>query len=245
MDSTRLSRSTPVAAARSSRGFEAQQTDLLSATRPLAQANARASEAGDEASAILAAVLLPFVDDASAVAKALYACHRSLASVLVAPTAVLAKIPGMTDSAAGHLSLLRALTEAVALERLASRPVIGGSESLNAYLRTTMRGHRAEQARGLFLDRRNHLICDVLLAEGTIDKCPLYDREVARKAIELDASALILVHNHPSGDPEPSSSDIESTRKLRAALATLDITLHDHVIVGSNDIVSLRNRRLM
>lgn len=108
-----------------------------------------------------------------------------------------------------------------------------------------MRGRGTEQARGLCLDRKNRLLHDIVLAEGTIDQCPLYEREVVRTALAVGASAIIFVHNHPSGDPDPSLRDVQTTRKLRAALGLFEIILHDHVVVGDNETVSLRNRGMM
>lgn len=200
---------------------------------------------GGHARRLLTALLHPFVDDAEDVAAALLDAHGSLTRALVREPVSMRRVPGMTHAAACHLALVHDAIEAVARERLAERPLIGGTDSLNAYLRSTMRGLQVEQARGLFLDRKNRLLSDSLLAEGTVDQCPLYEREVVRRAIEVGASAMVLVHNHPSGDPDPSIRDLETTRKLRGALGLFDIILHDHVIVGDNEIVSLRNRGLM
>lgn len=193
----------------------------------------------------LVALLRPFLDDAESVAAALLVAHGSLSRTLACEPASMRRTPGMTEAAARHLASVRSFIEAVARERLAERPLIGGTDSLDLYLRATMRGRSTEQARGLFLDRKNRLLRDVVLAEGTIDQCPLYEREVVRSALAVGASAMILVHNHPSGDPEPSLRDVETTRKLRAALSLFEIILHDHVIVGDNEIVSLRNRGMI
>jgi DNA repair protein RadC len=113
------------------------------------------------------------------------------------------------------------------------------------YLSVTMRHEPTEATRLLFLDRKNALIKDEIQHRGTVDHTPLYPREVVKRVLELGASAVILVHNHPSGDPTPSQSDIEMTRQLAAALGTINVALHDHVIVGRNREISLRKSNLL
>jgi DNA repair protein RadC len=129
--------------------------------------------------------------------------------------------------------------------QLEDRPIIGSASALMDYLSVTMRHEPTEATRILFLDRKNALIKDEIQQRGTVDHTPLYPREVVRRVIELGASAIILVHNHPSGDPTPSQSDIEMTQRLAAALNTISVVLHDHVIVGRNKEISLRKEALI
>ena len=113
------------------------------------------------------------------------------------------------------------------------------------YVRTELQHEKREQFRILFLDRKNQLIADEIMAHGTVDHAPVYTREVARRALELHASALILVHNHPSGDPTPSRADIDITRELIDALDPFDILVHDHLIAGTGGVTSLKSAGLI
>jgi DNA repair protein RadC len=143
------------------------------------------------------------------------------------------------------LTAVRAAVKAIVREPLEDRPVIGSASALMDYLSVTMRHEPIEVTRLLFLDRKNALIKDEIQHRGTVDHTPLYPREVVKRVIELGASAVILVHNHPSGDPTPSQGDIEMTRQLAAALSTLNVVLHDHVIVGRNREISFRKSNLL
>ena len=139
--------------------------------------------------------------------------------------------------------LLRAvheLLQRVLREEVRTREAITSPEALRAYLQLAMAHETAEHLRILFLDRKDRLIRDEIHGRGTVDQAPLYPREVLRRALELGASALILVHNHPSGDPTPSKADIDSTRQMAAALRQVGVQLHDHLIIGSQRIESLR-----
>ena len=139
--------------------------------------------------------------------------------------------------------LLRAvheLLQRVLREEVRAREAITSPEALRAYLQLAMAHETAEHLRILFLDRKDRLIRDEIHGRGTVDQAPLYPREVLRRALELGASALILVHNHPSGDPTPSKADIDSTRQMAAALRQVGVQLHDHLIIGSQRIESLR-----
>ena len=130
-------------------------------------------------------------------------------------------------------------------EQIQDRPVIGSWTALVDYLQAAMQHEAAEHFRLLFLDRKNILIRDEVQSRGTVDHTPLYPREVVKRALELGASALIMVHNHPSGDPTPSQADVEMTRQVVAALAQVNITVHDHIIVGKNRHASLKTQKLM
>jgi DNA repair protein RadC len=126
-----------------------------------------------------------------------------------------------------------------------SRPVLNNWDRLMEYLTAVLARERVEQFRVLFLDNRNHLLADEAQARGTVNHTPVYPREVVKRALELHASALILVHNHPSGDPTPSPEDVEMTNEVREAARALSITLHDHVIVGNGRWLSLRREGLL
>jgi DNA repair protein RadC len=141
-------------------------------------------------------------------------------------------------TAADRLTLQAA--RAILAQLVGSRPLISSWSALTDYLAVTMGGLRAESFRVLYLDRKNHLIADEEQARGTVDHVPVYSREIARRAIQLDASAVILAHNHPSGDPAPSQADISMTLDVQKALHALGITLHDHVITGGANTLSLR-----
>ncbi len=139
-----------------------------------------------------------------------------------------------------HETLRRTLREQVL-----DRPVIGSWTALMDYLKVAMSHEPREHFRILFLDRKNILIRDEVQSRGTVDHTPLYPREVVRRALELGASAIIMVHNHPSGDPTPSKADIEMTRQVVQALAAVNVTVHDHVVIGKNQHASFRSLRLI
>lgn len=130
-------------------------------------------------------------------------------------------------------------------QRAAARPTIGAFNTMTTYLRAVMQGEGVEQFRVLYLDTKNRLILDEVLGLGTVDHAPVYPREVIRRALELSANAMIVAHNHPSGDPHPSHSDVEMTAKLVAAAEAMDIKVHDHVIVGRHGVASLSQMGLM
>ncbi len=143
------------------------------------------------------------------------------------------------------LKAVQAFLHRVGREAIKDRPVIGSWTTLIDYLHAAMAHEPAEQFRILFLDRKNILIKDEVQSRGTVDHTPLYPREVVKRALELAASAVIMVHNHPSGDPTPSKADIEMTRQVVQALEPVGITLHDHVVIGKNRHLSFRTERLI
>jgi len=143
------------------------------------------------------------------------------------------------------LKAVHALMQRVLKEEIRDRPVIGSWTALLDYLRVTLAHEPTEQFRILFLDRKNILIRDEQQSRGTVDHTPLYPREVVKRALELAASAIIMVHNHPSGDPTPSQQDIETTRAVVKALAAVNILVHDHVIIGKNRHLSFRSQGLI
>jgi DNA repair protein RadC len=143
------------------------------------------------------------------------------------------------------LKAVHELLQRVLKEEVKARPVIGSWTALIDYLQLAMAHDATEHFRILFLDRKNILLRDEVQSRGTVDHTPLYPREVVKRALELGASALIMVHNHPSGDPTPSKADIEMTRQVVAALSAVDITLHDHVIIARGRHTSFRSNRLI
>jgi DNA repair protein RadC len=140
---------------------------------------------------------------------------------------------------------VREFAERLHREELKDRPVIGSWTSLLDYLQVALAHEPIEQFRVLFLDRKNILIKDEVQQRGTVDHTPLYPREIVKRALELQASAIIMVHNHPSGDPTPSRADIDMTKQVTQALAAVGITIHDHVIIGKNRHTSFKSQRLI
>jgi DNA repair protein RadC len=179
----------------------------------------------------------------SAASAGLLAVFGSLPEVMGAAAADLNRVAG--PQAAGRVKLAHALACRQLQRPLRVRAVLSSSSALDAYLRATLVGAPREQFRVLFLDKRNRLIADEQMAEGTVDHAPVYPREVVRRALELHASALFLCHNHPSGDPAPSSADIDMTRQVVEAARVLRLTVHDHIIVGGQQTASLRSLGLM
>lgn len=169
----------------------------------------------------------------------------TLGAVLAAREADLLAVPGVAREVPRLFRMLRTTVARLLAEPLKQRPIIGSFNTLLDYLAVTMRDEPVEQVRILFLDRKNQLIRDEVVARGTVDHTPLYPREVLRACLDHGASAIILVHNHPSGDPSPSEADIQLTRQIDRALATLDIALHDHVVVGRGRWTSFRELGLL
>jgi DNA repair protein RadC len=182
---------------------------------------------------------------AGPIAQALLEHFGSLGAILAADPARLVGFLNGDHTSVFLLKVVRVAARITLREPLEDRPVISSASALMDYLSATMRHEATEATRVLFLDRKNALIKDETLNRGTVDHTPLYPREVVRRVIETGASAIILVHNHPSGDPSPSQSDIEMTRNLMAALGTIGGVLHDHVIVGRNKELSFRKSGLI
>ena len=160
--------------------------------------------------------------------------------VLSAPLSRLAQIQGVGPAVICELKLVEAATHRMARSRVLQRHVISGWDAVVDYCHTVMAHRDTEQFRVLFLDRKNVLIADEEQAQGTVDHVPVYPREVVKRALELNASALILVHNHPSGDPTPSDADIAMTAQVEQAAQALGLTLHDHLIIGKSRELSFR-----
>jgi DNA repair protein RadC len=183
--------------------------------------------------------------DVKPLAKALIERFGGLAGVLAAPIADLTALPGMGEQVALDLKLTHEATLRIGRGALGKRPAISSWSALLGYVRAALAHEPREQFRVLFLDRKNQLIADEMLGQGTVDHAPVYPREVARRALELSASALILVHNHPSGDPTPSSADIDMTRQIVDAVRALKIAVHDHLVVGRDGVASFKALGLM
>lgn len=161
-------------------------------------------------------------------------------SVVTAPTARLEKVKGVGPSVIAQLRVVEAAAARLARARVLNRQVLSSWQALLDYCHISMSHGQIEQFRVLFLDRKNGLIADEAQARGTVDHVPVYPREVVKRALELDASALILVHNHPSGDPTPSEADVSMTMRIRDAAEALGLVLHDHLIIGRSRELSFR-----
>ena len=160
--------------------------------------------------------------------------------VLSAPAARLTEVSGVGEAVITELKIIEAAAHRLARSRVLQRHVLSSWDALVDYCHTTMAHRETEQFRVLYLDRKNVLIADEEQARGTVDHVPVYPREVVKRALEINASALILVHNHPSGDPTPSPSDISMTGQVQQAAEVMGITLHDHLIVGKSRELSFR-----
>ena len=178
-------------------------------------------------------------------AKALLARFGSLGAVLSASLYDLMSVPGIGEVAALDLKLVHELAQRIGREPATRRTVISSWSALLSYVRVALQHETREQVRVLYLDRKNQLILDEVTNHGTVDHAPLYPREIVRRALELSASSVILVHNHPSGDPTPSRADIDITQAVIAAAKPLGISVHDHLIVGRDGVVSFKAKGLI
>lgn len=183
--------------------------------------------------------------DVKPLAHALIERFGDLAGVVTAPSAQLSKIEGVGESVLVALKVTQAVAGRLARAKVLNRPVISSWSALLDYCHTVMAHRSVEHARVLYLDRKNCLIADEELARGTVDHVPLYPREVLKRALDLDASALILVHNHPTGDSTPSEQDIALTRRVEEAASALSVVLHDHLIIGKSQEYSFRANGLL
>jgi DNA repair protein RadC len=183
--------------------------------------------------------------DVKPLAKQLLGRFSSLSGVLGATAEELRTVKGVGDSVALDLKLLHEAALRMGREEVGRRPVISSWSALLAYVKTALAHEAREQFRVLFLDKKNQLIADEVMNRGTVDHAPVYPREVVRRALELSASAVILVHNHPSGDPTPSSADVDMTRQVADAARALRIAVHDHLVVARDGVASLKALGLM
>jgi DNA repair protein RadC len=177
-------------------------------------------------------------------ASALLQSFPSIGHVIAAEASQLRAF-GLTEHDIALFRLVREIACRMARAEVRSRPVLSNWQALIDYLQTAMAYEQIEQFRILFLDRKNNLIADEVQQRGTVNHTPVYPREVMKRALVLNASALIVVHNHPSGDPKPSRDDIETTRELKAAAKALELELHDHVVIGHGTHASFRSLGLL
>jgi DNA repair protein RadC len=183
--------------------------------------------------------------DVKPLAKHLLEKFGSFGEVIAAPAARLAEINGLGEAAITELKIVAAAAQRLARGEVKRRPVLSSWSSVLDYCRAAMAFAEKEQFRILFLDKRNQLITDELQQVGTVDHTPVYPREVVKRALELSATAVILVHNHPSGDPTPSQADIQMTKSIVDIAKPLGIAVHDHIIVGKEGHASLKGLKLI
>jgi DNA repair protein RadC len=183
--------------------------------------------------------------DTKPLAKLLLEQFGSFAEVINASPERLKEVKGVGDAAVLQLKMVRAAALRLMQGGIMQRPVLASWSTVLDYCRAAMGFEAREQFRILFLDRKNRLIADEVQQQGTVDHTPVYVREVVKRALELSASAIILVHNHPSGDPAPSRADIDMTRQIVDAARPLGIAIHDHIIVGRQGHASLKGLKLL
>lgn len=178
--------------------------------------------------------------DTKPLARQLLARFGSFAEAIAAPRERLREIPGVGDGVVSQLKIVEAAAARLAQTRVIGKPALSSWTALLDYCMAAMARAPAEEFRVLFLDRKNVLIADEVQARGTVDHTPVYPREIIKRALEHGACAIILVHNHPSGDPTPSRADIEMTREIAAAAKALKITIHDHLVIGRGGHASFK-----
>ena len=183
--------------------------------------------------------------DVKPIAKDLIAKFGSFAEVIAAPIDRLTEVKGISEKIALDLKILRAAATKLGQESILGRPVLSSWSALLDYCRSAMQFEATEQFRVLFLDRKKRLIADEVLGQGTVDRAPVYPREILKRALAHESTAIILTHNHPSGDPTPSQSDIDMTKEIVQACKPIRVAVHDHLIIGRNDIVSFKSLGLM
>jgi DNA repair protein RadC len=183
--------------------------------------------------------------DVKPLARRLIDIFGDLNRVISAPAERLTTTDGVGDAVVVELKLMEAVAQRMARAKVLHRPILTGWSELIDYCHTVMAHRETEQFRVLFLDRKNVLIADEEQTRGTVDHVPVYPREIVRRALEVNASALILVHNHPSGDPTPSPADIAMTAQIQRAAEALSIVVHDHLIIGKERELSFRAQGLL
>jgi len=179
------------------------------------------------------------------VAKAMIKRFGSFSAALGAPAHLLAEIDGLGPTAIADLKVVVATAQRFAREQIPDTPVLGSWDILIKYCRSVMAFETREQFRILFLDKKNRLLADEVQQIGTVDHTPVYPREVIKRSLELSATALILLHNHPSGDPAPSTADVQMTHTIIEAARPMGIIVHDHIIIGRNAHASLKGLKLI
>jgi DNA repair protein RadC len=215
------------------------------------RARARFLQAGPEALEdyelleLLLHALIPR-KDTKTLAKDLLKRFGSFSAVLAAPPQRLSEVKGLGDVTITHLKVIQAAALRFGRDQMSPEmPVLSSWTALLDYARAAMAYADVEQFRILFLDKKNRLIADEVQQTGTVDHTPVYPREVVKRALELSASALILLHNHPSGDPTPSAADVQMTRQIMDVLKPLGLSLHDHIVIGKDGHASMRGLKLI
>lgn len=183
--------------------------------------------------------------DMKPLAKALLAHFGSFAEAISAPRERLLEVKGVGDAVVAQLKVIEAAALRLSKTKLLDRPALSSWAALLDYVTAAMARSAREEFRVLFLDRKNALIADEVQGQGTVDHTPVYPREIVRRALELSASAIILVHNHPSGDPTPSKADIDTTREIASAVKALRIAIHDHIVVARGGVLSFKSLGLL
>ena len=229
--------------------------------RPLPSSTPQPSDRLSASLFVLPGALQPELDDASLLSllmtrtlpqrdipravETLLKVFGSVAAVVAADPPELARAASLNATTITDLKLLQQLSVRLARSEACRRPVVSSWSCLIAYVRSALAHAPREQFRALYLDRKNVLLRDEFLAEGTVDHAPVYPREVIRRALEVSASALILVHNHPSGDPTPSRADIEMTRQINDAARVFGLQVHDHLVIGRQGTASFKQLGLI
>jgi len=184
--------------------------------------------------------------DTKPLAKLLLARFVTFSAVLSAPAAELGKFKGLGDTTIANLKIVLAAAQRFGRDQVdREQPILSSWSQLMDYCRAAMAFEDVEQLRILFLDKRNRLIADEVQQTGTVDHTPVYPREVIKRTLELNATALILVHNHPSGDPSPSTADVHMTKQIVEVAKPLGITVHDHIVIGKAGHASMKALRLI
>lgn len=183
--------------------------------------------------------------DVKPLAKQLLTHFGGIAGVLGASYEELKKIKGLSETSAAHIKVVHALTQRMLIGDIEKKPILSSWQKLIDYCHVAMAHEKREHFRVLFLNRKNQLIADEVQQIGTVDHAPVYPREIVKRALELGATAMILVHNHPSGDPTPSDSDIAMTEDIVRAARALDVLVHDHLIIAKSGHTSFKSLGIM
>lgn len=210
----------------------------------------RFKQSGDQALAdyeLLELLLFRFIPrrDTKPLAKKLLARFGSIGGVLGAPTKLLQEVSGIGETVAVDLKVIAAISQRSLKTDIQNKQLLGSWSAVIEYCHAVMAHETREQFRILFLDKKNMLIADEIQGIGTVDHTPVYPREVVKRSLELSATAIILVHNHPSGDPAPSRADIDMTRLIVDIAKPMGIVVHDHIIIGKNGHASLKGLKLI
>ena len=183
--------------------------------------------------------------DVKPIAKDLLKTFGDISAVFGAEVSDLTKVDGVGLESATLIKVIQASSGLVAKTEMKKGHILSTWDKLIEYCTIHMAHKKVEQFRIIFLDSRNRIICDEEQTKGSVNTTSIYPREIAKRALDLNATAIIMVHNHPSGDPKPSQADIDMTNQVKDALINLDITLHDHLIIAKEDIVSFKTLGLL